>query len=98
MASSHSTLLTRKGQTTIPVKFREQLGLEEGDRLIWTYSDGELKVASAREFVRRTAGAFKDCVPPLPPGGLEQRLAEEKEAAAHGWTERWERFTAENAE
>jgi len=46
--------------------------------------------------VRRTAGIFKDHVPPMPPGGIEQRMAEEKETASRGWTERWERFIAES--
>ena len=86
MAASHTTLLTRKGQTTIPAEFRDQMGLQEGDRLIWTYTDGELRVQSVRERVRRNAGVFKSQIPPLPPGGVEQRMAEEKEAAALSWS------------
>jgi AbrB family looped-hinge helix DNA binding protein len=98
MVHSYTTVLTRKGQTTIPAELREELGLKQGDQIIWTKVNGDVRMIPAREVVRRTAGIFKDRVPPLPPGGIEQRMAEEKEAATRGWTERWERFAAENDE
>jgi AbrB family looped-hinge helix DNA binding protein len=98
MARSYQSTLTRKGQATIPIELREEFGLREGDKLIWSRENGHIVVTTAQELVRRTAGIFKDRVPPLPPGGIEQRMAEEKEAAARGWTERWDRFIAENEE
>lgn len=97
--TSYSSTLTRKGQATIPVELREELGMREGDKLIWTYADGSLSVTTAREIVRRTAGIFKGSVPErLEDASLAVRLALEKEAAAQGWTERWERFVDENGE
>ena len=32
----------RKHQITIPKKIREELGIKEGDRLVWIYKNGEL--------------------------------------------------------
>ena len=95
MAHSYTTILTRKGQTTIPAELREELGLKQGDQIIWTRVDGDVRMTSAREVVRRTAGIFRDRIPQLPPGGIEQRMAVEKAAAEQGWTERWKRFVAE---
>ena len=63
MASRYQSTLTRKGQATIPIELREELGMKEGDKLIWTSSEGSLNVTTAREIVRRTAGIFRDTVP-----------------------------------
>lgn len=98
MNRSFTSVVTRKGQATIPAELRDELGLKEGDKLVWTQKDGSLSVTPAVEVIRRTAGIFKDKIPPLPPGGIEQRMKEEKDAAARGWTERWERFVAQDEE
>lgn len=94
----HHSRLTRKGQATIPAEMREKLDLKEGDELIWAYSDGALRVTSARCIVRRTAGIFKDQIPPLLPGNIEQRMAEEDEALEKAIVEDWQRLQAETAE
>jgi len=34
-ADGETTRITRKWQVTIPKRFREEFGLEEGDELLW---------------------------------------------------------------
>ena len=46
--------VTRKGQTTIPVEIREQLGIEEGDELIVEATD--------QSVVFRKIPRIEDCV------------------------------------
>ena len=46
--------VTRKGQTTIPVEIREQLGIEEGDELIVEATD--------QSVVFRKIPPIEDCV------------------------------------
>lgn len=54
--------VTRKGQTTIPIELREHLGIKEGDRLVWTLSDGMISVTTAREHARRTSRLLKTSI------------------------------------
>jgi AbrB family looped-hinge helix DNA binding protein len=90
MASRYQSTLTRKGQATIPIELREELGMKEGDKLIWTCSDGSLNVTTAREIIRRTAGIFRDIVPSLPLSELDQRLKAEEAAVEKAVLEDWE--------
>ncbi len=39
------TTLTRKGQVTVPVEIRRALGLKEGDKLLFTMKNGEVRLA-----------------------------------------------------
>ena len=89
MGSRYQSTLTRKGQATIPIELREELGMKEGDKLIWSYSDGSLNVTTAREIVRRTAGIFRDKAP-LTRADLDQLLKEEDEAVERAMLEDWE--------
>lgn len=89
MAASNTTVLTRKGQTTIPVEVREKLGLKEGDRLIWWEVDGEVRLMEARAYTERMIEHFRARADrSRPPVTIEEM----KEAAAAGWTERYKRL------
>jgi antitoxin PrlF len=50
------TRVTRKGQTTIPVEIRRELGISEGDRVQWVREGDRYFVAPAEGIARRTAG------------------------------------------
>jgi AbrB family looped-hinge helix DNA binding protein len=50
------TRVTRKGQITIPVEFRRELGINEGDRIAWVREGNRLVLKPAESVVRRTAG------------------------------------------
>jgi len=40
--------LTAKGQTTLPRRVREELGLQPGDRIRYILADGEVRLLKAR--------------------------------------------------
>ena len=40
--------ITTKGQTTLPRRVREQLGLQPGDRIRYILSEGEVRLLKAR--------------------------------------------------
>ena len=54
-----STVLTRKGQVTIPVEFRRALKLAEGDRLTVTLDRDSVRLARTGSVVERTAGILR---------------------------------------
>lgn len=43
-----TTKVTRKGQVTIPAEFREELGLEEGDEVVWQSGEEGLVIRPAK--------------------------------------------------
>jgi antitoxin PrlF len=60
-----NTVLTRKGQTTIPVEIRRALGLKEGDRITFILDADKVSVQRAGSVVARTAGACRSARPAL---------------------------------
>jgi len=60
-----SSVVTRKGQITVPSEIRRELGITEGDRVIFALNDGELTLRAAGSVVEATAGAFKGYGPAL---------------------------------
>ncbi len=83
----HSTVLTRKGQTTIPLEIRRALGLKEGDRIEWLQEGPRAWLRPASSIVERTAGVFKPAT--MPPSAEELREVAER-AIAEGALERTE--------
>lgn len=74
-------VVTRKGQVTVPVEIRRQLGINVGDRVMFIVDGEEIRFARSDSVVRRTAGAFKGYGPRLTAGELrdtaEQAIADE---------------------
>ena len=54
-----SGVVTRKGQVTVPAEIRRELGLKQGDRVIFVVERGEARMRPGGSVVERTAGAFK---------------------------------------
>jgi AbrB family looped-hinge helix DNA binding protein len=53
-----------RGRLVLPAEVRRRLGLEEGDRLILTVeADGDLRLVSLRDQVRRLRGLLRDVAP-----------------------------------
>jgi AbrB family looped-hinge helix DNA binding protein len=53
-----------RGRLVLPAEVRHRLGLEEGERLLLTVEgDGDLRLVSLREQVRRLRGFLKDVAP-----------------------------------
>lgn len=56
-----SATITSKGQITIPVRVRERLGLEPGDRIEFVEVDnGKFQIVPATRSVRELKGMFYD--------------------------------------
>lgn len=56
-----SATLTSKGQVTIPVRVREALGLDAGDRVEFVeIDDGKFAIVAATRSVRELKGMFQN--------------------------------------
>lgn len=76
------TRIGKKGRIVIPAPMREALGMAEGDVLDLVVADGELRVATMRERLRRAQESVRKYVPP----GVslaDELSAERREAAKH---------------
>jgi AbrB family looped-hinge helix DNA binding protein len=82
------TILTRKGQTTIPIEIRRALGLKEGDHITFVIEAGRVMVQRADNVVARTAGACRSAQPALTAEELrdsaEKAIAEDTAARQGG--------------
>jgi antitoxin PrlF len=82
------TVVTRKGQVTIPVDIRRALGIKEGDKVAFVVEDNQVKLTPKGSVVEQTAGALKSDIPALTPqeerDAAEQAIAEEAIAHSHG--------------
>jgi AbrB family looped-hinge helix DNA binding protein len=78
--TEHVTVLTRKGQITVPAEVRRALGLKRGDKIAVILEDGEVRLTRAGSVVERTAGAVRTSGPPL-------TARELRAAAEEAWVE-----------
>ncbi len=66
MSTEYLTVVTRKGQITIPAPIRRALGLTEGDRVALVIKeDQQVYLARPTGVVARTAGLLKGAAPAL---------------------------------
>ncbi len=79
------TVVTRKGQITIPVEIRRALDLKEGDTVAVVLEEDEVRLTKSASVVERTAGMLKSEVPPRSP---EEERAAAEAAIAHEVAER----------
>jgi len=86
MSREFSTVMTRKGQITIPAEVRLTLGLAEGDRIAVVLEDNQQVFLTRTESaVARTAGMLKSETAPL---SAEQLRALAEQAIADAAAER----------
>jgi AbrB family looped-hinge helix DNA binding protein len=71
------TVVTRKGQVTVPVGVRKALGLKQGDKVAFILQDGGARLTRRGSVIERTAGILKSHRPPL----SAEQLREAAEAA-----------------
>lgn len=73
-----TTVITRKGQITIPIEIRRELGLKEGDKVALSINGetGEVTLKRARSVAERTFGILGGLRPPIDP--REERRAFEE--------------------
>jgi AbrB family looped-hinge helix DNA binding protein len=72
-----TTIMTRKGQVTIPTEIRKALGLVEGDRLEVQLESDTVCLRRAESVITRTAGIFEH----PGPGRSAEELREAVETA-----------------
>lgn len=72
----HWTVLTRKGQITVPVEVRRALGLKQGDKVAVLLGQGQARLVRAGDVVARTAGMLKTGEPSASAGQLRDRAEE----------------------
>ncbi|MBI3976726.1 MAG: AbrB/MazE/SpoVT family DNA-binding domain-containing protein [Chloroflexi bacterium] len=73
------TVITRKGQITVPAEIRRALGLKEGDKVALTMENHEVRLRRAGSVVERTAGILRGDEPVL--SAEELRVAAERAIA-----------------
>ena len=82
------TVVTRKGQVTVPADIRKALGLKEGDKVAFVLQDGEARLMRRGSVVERTAGILRSNRPPVSAEQLreaaEEAIAEEAVERAGG--------------
>jgi AbrB family looped-hinge helix DNA binding protein len=69
----HLTVVTRKGQITIPAAIRRALDLKQGDQIAVVQEGNEARLARRGSAIGRTKGALKSAVPPLSPEELREQ-------------------------
>ena len=75
----HLSVVTRKGQITIPAEIRRALNIKEGDKVAFAMEAGEVKLSRTGSIVAATAGALKSDMPAL--SAEEERRAAEQAIA-----------------
>jgi AbrB family looped-hinge helix DNA binding protein len=76
------TVVTRKGQITIPAEFRRALGIREGDRVALVMDNDHVTLVHCGSVVERTRGVLRSSKPAL----SARELREAVEAAFAGET------------
>jgi len=68
----YTTVVTRKGQVTIPVEIRRSLGISEGDRVAFLVEGDAVRLTPSAGVVARTAGILKAAGAPVSAEELRQ--------------------------
>lgn len=66
------------GRTVIPAALREQLGIRDGEQLLWTIQDGALAVTTRLAQLRKAQASFQQTIPPSAPSLAEELIAERR--------------------
>lgn len=78
--SRYTSVITRKGQITIPAAIRREWDLKEGERISFVATGGQVTIAPVGDVVAQTTGAFGNYRQGPPP-----TIHELKEIIAEGW-------------
>jgi len=69
------------GRVVIPAAFRQQLGITDGDQLIWTVRNGELVATTRRAQLKKAQALFQQFVPKGSASAADELIAERRAAA-----------------
>ncbi|MDV3252961.1 AbrB/MazE/SpoVT family DNA-binding domain-containing protein [Devosia sp. BK] len=82
------SVVTSKGQTTIPKSLRDAVGIKDGTPLTWILENGAIRVVAKTLNAADLAGFLGP-----PPSGVHLTIEEMDEAIAEAVVERFERAT-----
>jgi len=82
--SQHQTVVTRKGQITLPAEIRHALGLQRGDKVTVELLNGQATVKRSQVVIARTAGSVHPRRSTKPLSAKELREAGEAAWADEG--------------
>ncbi len=74
------SVMTRKGQLTVPAEVRSALGLKQGDKVAFVMEGGHARLIPTHSVVAQTAGALRSNLPAL--SVEKERAAFERGVAA----------------
>jgi bifunctional DNA-binding transcriptional regulator/antitoxin component of YhaV-PrlF toxin-antitoxin module len=69
------------GRAVIPAVLRQQLGIQDGDQLIWSVRGGELVATTRRAQLGKAQALFQKFVPKDSPSLADELIAERRAAA-----------------
>jgi len=81
MTAERLSVITRKGQVTVPAEIRRALGLQEGDKVAFVLEAGQARLIRAGSVAARTAGMLAG---DQAAGSLPEEKAAAEEAMAEG--------------
>ena len=76
-----TSVMTRKGQVTIPAEIRRELRLREGDRVRFVREGANVRIEPVGDVVARTAGSLRAYAKTPSPTDAELRAAAEQAIA-----------------
>ncbi|MFN0145676.1 MAG: AbrB/MazE/SpoVT family DNA-binding domain-containing protein [Dehalococcoidia bacterium] len=82
MGSSVRTKIGAGGRVVIPAEFRAKLGLHEGDQVIISCDDGEIRLSTYRERVKRIQAFVAERIDPAGPSIVDELIRERRAEAA----------------
>ena len=71
--------IDQAGRLVLPAKFRKAMGVKPGDELILRLEDGELRIFTRRQAIKRAQGMLKHIAPGR---SLSEELIQERRAEA----------------
>ena len=69
------------GRVVIPANMREAMGVAEGDTLLATLVDGELRLLSTQGAVKRAQAMVRAAIPPGGPSLVDELIADRRREA-----------------
>ncbi len=103
--AKNTSIVTRKGQITIPIEMRRDLGIHEGDRVEFVHSEGKtlqvLPISTEPSLGPSNVGEasasqrIREIAAPYHPEHGTATDEELKDAAILSWTERERRWVAQ---
>ena len=78
----NTATMSQGGRVVVPKRYREKLGVKEGDEVIWTEADGQIVLTSRRLQIERAERFFSELMADYAAGSLADELIAERRAEA----------------